>query len=81
MRIYKKDIGSDVMRIPKEVKEILTGEVTMILAGDTVIMVKGRYVRKETIDTLQMIIDLVTLAGKLEKEETNTEMKEVLSGD
>ena len=81
MRIYKKDIGSDVMRIPKEVKEILTGEVTMILAGDTVIMVKGRYVRKETIDTLQMIIDMVTLAGKLEKEETNTEMKEVLSGD
>lgn len=81
MRIYKKDIGSDVMKIPKDVQEILTGEVTMILAGDTVIMVKGRYVRKETIDTLQMIIDLVTLAGKLEKEETNTEMKEVLSGD
>ena len=81
MRIYKKDIGSDVMKIPKDVQEILTGEVTMIVVGDTVLMVKGRYMRKETIETLQMIIDLIELASKLEKEEMNTEMKEVLSGD
>ena len=78
MRIYKKDIGSDVIKIPKDVQEILSGEVTMIVVGDTVLMVKGRYMRKETIETLQMIIDMIELASKLEKEEMNTEMKEVL---
>ncbi len=78
MRIYKKNIGSGVMKIPADVQEILTGEVTMIVVGDTVLMVKGRYIRKETIEVLQMLIDLIELSSKLEKEEMDTEMKEVL---
>ena len=78
MKIYKKYLGSGTMRMPKKVEEILSGEVTMIQVADTVVMVKGRYIRKSTMEALNMIIDMIDLASKLEEEEAGAEIEKGL---
>ena len=80
MKIARKMVFADTMRVPREMKAAVGNDIMMIVFGNVVLITPSRFELKPTLKAIRTVMRMMETSTELEKEEMQAEMKEVLKG-
>ncbi len=78
MKIARKMVFADTMRIPREMKAAVGDDIMMIVFGNVVLITPSRFELKPTLRALRTVMRMLETSVELEDEEMQAEMKEAL---